>query len=141
MDVTLWLVAVIAFIVLEAVTYQLVSVWFVIGSLGGLVAAALGANLGVQIAIFVILSALMLVVLRPLSMKLLKPKGLKTNTDRLIGEDVLITQDVNNISETGQGRIKGMTWTVRSESGEDIPENTVATVVRIEGVKLIVKAK
>ncbi len=141
MDVTLWLVAVIAFIVLEAVTYQLVSVWFVIGSLGGLVAAALGANLGVQIAIFVILSALMLVVLRPLSMKLLKPKGLKTNTDRLIGEDVLITQDVSNISETGQGRIKGMTWTVRSESGEDIPENTVATVVRIEGVKLIVKTK
>ncbi len=141
MDVTLWLVAIIAFIVLEAVTYQLVSVWFVIGSLGGLIAAALGANLPVQIAVFVIVSALMLAVLRPLSMKLLKPKGLKTNTDRLIGEDVLITEDVSNINETGKGKISGMTWTVRSESGEDIPENTVATVVRIEGVKLIVKAK
>ncbi|MCD8006152.1 MAG: NfeD family protein [Oscillospiraceae bacterium] len=141
MYVTGWLIAVIAFIVLEAVTYQLVSVWFVIGSLGGLVAAALGANLGIQIAVFVILSALMLAVLRPLSMKFLKPKGLKTNTDRLIGEDVLITEDVSNINETGKGKISGMTWTVRSESGEDIPKDSVATVSRIEGVKLIVKAK
>ena len=141
MDVVYWLIAVIAFIVLEAVTYQLVSVWFVIGSLAGLLAAALGANLMAQIAVFVIVSALMLAVLRPLSMKLLKPKGLKTNTDRLIGEDVLITKNVNNIQETGQGKIKGMTWTVRSETGEDIPENSVATVTRIEGVKLIVKKK
>ena len=141
MDVVYWLIAVIAFIVLEAVTYQLVSVWFVIGSLAGLLAAALGANLMIQIAVFVIVSALMLAVLRPLSMKLLKPKGLKTNTDRLIGEDVLITKDVSNIQETGQGKIKGMTWTVRSETGEDIPENSVATVTRIEGVKLIVKKK
>lgn len=141
MDVIYWLIAVIAFIVLEAVTYQLVSVWFVIGSLAGLLAAALGANLMVQIVVFVIVSALMLAVLRPLSMKLLKPKGLRTNTDRLIGEDVLITEDVSNIQETGQGKIKGMTWTVRSETGEDIPENSVATVTRIEGVKLIVKKK
>ncbi|MCD7771657.1 MAG: NfeD family protein [Oscillospiraceae bacterium] len=141
MYVTGWLIAIIAFIVLEAVTYQLVSVWFVIGSLGGLIAAALGANLPVQIAVFVIVSALMLAILRPLSMKLLKPKGLKTNTDRLIGEDVLITEDVNNINGTGKGKIGGMTWTVRSETGEDIPENSVATVTRIEGVKLIVQTK
>jgi len=141
MDVVCWLIAVIAFIILEAVTYQLVSVWFVIGALGGLLAAALGASLGVQIAVFVIVSALMLAVLRPLSMKLLKPKGLKTNSDALIGEDVLITEKVNNISGTGKGKIRGMTWTVRSESGEDIPENTVATVSRIEGVKLIVTKK
>ncbi|MCC8195648.1 MAG: NfeD family protein [Ruminococcus sp.] len=141
MDVIYWLIAVIAFIVLEAVTYQLVSVWFVIGSLAGLLAAALGASVMVQVVVFVIVSALMLIILRPLSMKLLKPKGLKTNTDRLIGEDVLITENVSNISGTGKGKISGMTWTVRSESGEDIPENTVATVVRIEGVKLIVKAK
>lgn len=141
MYVTGWLIAIIAFIVLEAVTYQLVSVWFVIGSLGGLVAAALGASFGVQIAAFVILSALMLAVLRPLSMKLLKPKGLKTNVDGLIGGDVLITENVSNIEGTGKGKINGMTWTVRSESGEDIPENSVATVSRIEGVKLIVTKK
>ncbi|MCD8344846.1 MAG: NfeD family protein [Oscillospiraceae bacterium] len=141
MYVTGWLIAIIAFIVLEAVTYQLVSVWFVIGSLGGLVAAALGASFGVQIAVFVILSALMLAVLRPLSMKLLKPKGLKTNVDGLIGGDVLITENVSNIEGTGKGKINGMTWTVRSESGEDIPENSVATVSRIEGVKLIVTKK
>ncbi len=141
MYVTGWLIAVIAFIVLEAVTYQLVSVWFVIGSLGGLVAAALGASFGVQITVFVIVSALMLAVLRPLSMKLLKPKGLKTNVDGLIGGDVLITESVNNIEGTGKGKINGMTWTVRSESGEEIPENSVATVSKIEGVKLIVTKK
>lgn len=139
MYILIWLFAIAAFLVLEAVTYQLVSVWFAAGCIGGLIAASLDAGLYAQLAVFAVVSAAALLLLRPLTVKLIKPKGLRTNADGLIGKEVLITKDVSNIGETGEGRVSGMTWTVRSENGENIPKGTVAQVVRIEGVKLIVK--
>ena len=41
----IWILGIIAFIILEAVTYQLVSIWFAIGALGGMIAAFSGVNL------------------------------------------------------------------------------------------------
>ena len=35
----IWILGIIAFIILETVTYQLVSIWFAIGALGGMIAA------------------------------------------------------------------------------------------------------
>ncbi|MBD9026133.1 MAG: NfeD family protein, partial [Clostridiales bacterium] len=44
----IWILGIIAFIILEAVTYQLVSIWFAIGALGGMIAAFSGVNFYVQ---------------------------------------------------------------------------------------------
>ncbi len=137
----LWIGAVIVFVVIEAVTYQLVSVWFAVGSVGGLIAYMLGFGFGVQMTVFLILSVVTLLCLRPLSMKLLKPKGFKTNADSLVGKEVLITKAVSNVGASGEGKINGMTWTVRSEDGSDIDKGAVAVVKKIEGVKLIVERK
>ncbi len=136
----IWIIAIVGFAVLEAATYQLVSVWFSIGSIGGLAAHLLGYNFTVQMGVFLILAVITLCCLRPLSLKKLKPKGLKTNTDGLIGENVLITETVDNIKGQGKGSVNGMTWTVRSSDGSQIPEKTKAKVEKIEGVKLIVSA-
>ena len=137
----LWIGAVIAFVIIEAATYQLVSVWFAVGSVGGMIAYMLGFGFGAQMAVFLILSVITLLCLRPLSMKLLKPKGLKTNADSLVGKEVLITKAVSNVGASGEGKINGMTWTVRSEDGSDIDKGAVAVVKKIEGVKLIVERK
>lgn len=136
----IWIVAIVGFAVLEAATYQLVSVWFSIGSIGGLAAHLLGYNFTVQMGAFLILAIITLCCLRPLWMKKLKPKGLKTNTESLIGENVLITETVDNIKGRGKGVVNGMTWTLRSSDGSQIPEKTNAKVEKIEGVKLIVSA-
>lgn len=48
----IWILGIIAFIILEAVTYQLVSIWFAIGALGGMIAAFSGVNFYVQMAVF-----------------------------------------------------------------------------------------
>lgn len=137
----LWIGAVIAFVIIEAATYQLVSVWFAVGSIGGMITYMLGFNFGAQMAVFLILSVITLLCLRPLSMKLLKPRGLKTNADSLVGKEVLITKAVSNVGASGEGKINGMTWTVRSEDGSDIDKGAVAVVKKIEGVKLIVERK
>ena len=133
----LWLVAVIAFIVLEAVTYQMLSIWFVIGAIGGLIASLLGADFWVQMTVFLALSVICFIAFRPLAVKKLKP-NFKTNADAVIGKKVTITKEVDNVNGTGEGKLDGMAWTVRTESGKTLGVGDVAEVKRIEGVKLIV---
>lgn len=137
----IWAIGIIAFVVLEAVTYQMVSLWFAIGAVGGIIASALGAPFNVQMIIFIALSVVFLIALRPVSMKILKTRGAKTNVDGLIGKEVLITKDIDNINGVGEGKINGMTWSVRSLDNAKIPANTTAVVEKVEGVKLIVTKK
>ncbi|MGN0683812.1 MAG: NfeD family protein, partial [Oscillospiraceae bacterium] len=93
----IWLTAIVAFIILEAVTYQIVSIWFVFGAIGGMITYLLGADFYVQLIVFIAVSAILLSILRPLSMKLVKRQDFKTNSDSLIGKNILITQEVSNI--------------------------------------------
>lgn len=137
----IWIAAIIAFAVLELVTYQLVSVWFIIGSLGGLIMRLLGLDFAVQMIVFLVVSIASLCALRPMSMKLLKHDELKTNADSLIGREILITKAVDNINGSGEGIVNGMTWTVRGKDNAIIPDKSVAVIERIEGVKLIVSVK
>lgn len=141
MSVIMWFAAVVAFVVLEAVSYQLVSIWFALGAVGGLIAKMAGASFNVQMAVFLAVSVVCLVSLRPLSKRLVKHEETKTNAESLIGQDVLITKAVDNSRETGEGKINGMTWTVRSADGTYIAENEIAVAEEIKGVKLIVKRK
>lgn len=134
-----WILAVVIFMILEACTYQMLSIWFVIGSVGGMAAYLFGAGFYTQMAVFVAVSVLLLVCFRPMSIKLLKKQNFKSNADSLIGKDVLITEDVNNMECTGKGKIGGMEWTVRSSSGKEIKSGTAARITKIEGVKLLVE--
>ncbi len=135
----IWFIALIVFLTLEGATYQLISVYFAIGSVGGLITYMLGLGVWSQVIVFFAISVISLALLRPISMKLLKNKGTKTNAESLIGARVYITKEVDNIKESGEGKINGIYWTVRSTDDTVIPADTVATVEKIEGVKLIVK--
>lgn len=66
-DVSLWIwiVGIIAFVVLEAVTYQLVSIWFAVGAVGGLIAEILGARFNIQMSVFLAISVILLLCLLP----------------------------------------------------------------------------
>ncbi len=136
-----WLLLVVAFIIAEAITYQLVSIWFAIGGIAALVSSFVTDNALYQTIVFIAVSAAALLAMRPIAKTKLRATGLKTNTEKLIGKEIAITEDVDNILSTGQGKINGMVWTVRSSNGEKIKKGTAAVVERIEGVKLIVKEK
>ncbi len=134
-----WLVLLIIFAVAEAATVGLTSVWFAIGSLGALVCALLGGNIWLQLGIFIVLSVVCLVALRPLAQKYLNTRVEPTNADRVIGQEAQVTQDIDNIQGTGAVTIGGITWTARSEHDTPIPAGTMVRVLRIEGVKVIVE--
>lgn len=137
----IWLALVAVFAAVEAATYQLICIWFALGSVGGLVASLLTDNYMTQIVVFIIVSVVTLVCVRPLVKKALKPKGLKTNVESLVGKEIIITEDVCNIKSKGLGKINGMVWSVRSSDGTDIPKDNVAIVEKVEGVKLIVRGE
>ena len=62
----IWAAVIVLFGVFEAVTAQLVSIWFVIGAVAALISALLGATVTVQVIIFFAVSVLALVITRPL---------------------------------------------------------------------------
>ncbi|MCQ2474599.1 MAG: NfeD family protein [Clostridia bacterium] len=135
----LWIVSLIAFIVVEAVTAQLVTIWFAAGALCALVAEVLDAPLWLQLTIFVVVSAITLAATRPLVKKMKSNPSVSTNADSIIGQKALVTEDIDNLAAKGRADINGMSWSARSEDNTKIPAGTEVVVRRIEGVKLIVK--
>ena len=134
-----WTGAVILFGIAEGLTAGLVSIWFVFGSLAALAAAFLNASLGVQVALFVLVSAVTLALTRPMVRRLMRRRGEPTNLDRVVGETGRVTETIDNAVPSGAVYVGGKTWTARGEGEEIIPAGSQVTVVRIEGVKLLVK--
>ena len=134
----IWLALLIFFVVAEAVTIALVSVWFAAGALVALLATIVTDNIWTQILLFVIVSAVTMAVVRPLAKKYVFPHRVPTNADRVIGREGVISETVDNLNSTGAVVVAGMAWTARSDSNPVIPEGTAVTVKRIEGVKLYV---
>lgn len=136
-----WIIAMIAFLGLEAVTLGLTSIWFAIGSLAALISATFDAPPWLQILWFVLVSALALVATRPLAKKYLNDKCEPTNADRVIGEHGIVTETIDNLRATGAVSVGGKHWTARALDDSAVID--VGTTVRIEeisGVKLIVTA-
>lgn len=137
----IWAISIVVFVILEAATYQLVSIWFAVGAVGGLIASICGASFTVQMIVFLIISALFLLFLRPVSVKLLKPRGARTNVDSVIGKEAVVTKEIDNLRGTGEAKVDGMMWTARSGDNSVIPKDTAAVIDKVEGVKLIVTRK
>lgn len=138
--IAFWVVALVVFLIVEAVTAGLVSIWFVFGSLVALICAALGAAVWLQIFWFVIVSVATLVLTRPLVKRYVDSRSVATNADRSIGRAAVVTERIDNLAATGAVKLDGVVWTARStdepvaiETGERV------TVRAIEGVKLIVE--
>ena len=136
-----WLVVFILLILIELATMGLTTIWFAGGAVAGFVASMLGANVVIQAAAFFAESNLLLFFTRPIAVRYINSNKTKTNVDGLIGQEALVLEEINNIRETGCARLEGKEWTARSMNDTVIPKDTVVTVERIEGVKLIVKAK
>ena len=134
----IWLVLLVVFIMAEASTVAVVSMWFAVGSLAAMIASFLGAEFWLQAVVFMAVSCGLLCTLRPLVRKYFTPKLTKTNVDSLIGSAGIVTSPIDNIMSQGQVKLGAMEWTARSTSGEAIAVGTQVKVDRIEGVKVFV---
>ncbi len=135
-----WIILFIVLIVIEAVTAQLVTIWFAAGAAAAIVAELLNAPPWLQWLLFIIVSVISLIATRPLVRKATKQKIQPTNADRCIGQTAVVTEKIDNIAGKGQVTVNGITWTARSSDNTVIEANEKVTVEKIEGVKLIVKS-
>lgn len=134
----IWLLLVVVFLIAEAATVTVISLWFAAGALAAMATALLGGGIWLQAGVFLVVSAIALTALRPLVRKYLTPKLTATNIDSVIGSVGIVTTAIDNVAAAGQVKLNGMEWTARSNSGEAIPAGTQVTVERIEGVKVFV---
>lgn len=134
----IWLGLTVAFLIAEAATVTVISLWFAAGALAAMAMALVGGAVWMQALTFLVVSAAALTALRPLVRKYLTPKLTATNIDSIIGSIGIVTAPIDNIGATGQVKLNGMEWTARSTSGEAIETGRKVRVDKIEGVKVFV---
>ena len=138
MEAIIWLVLMVVFLALEAMTVTIISLWFAAGALVALLLSLLKLEIWIQIVLFFLVSAVLLACLRPMVRRHFTPRLSRTNIDALIGTKGYVTADIDNISAAGQVKLGNMEWTARSANGLPIPAGTQVKVERIEGVKAFV---
>lgn len=134
-----WLGVIVLAVILEAVTTQMVSIWFVAGGLVGLVANALDIPPWPQVLIASVVTLILLVFTRRLLKRKIMPKKVSTNADRCIGATGIVTEAISNLENHGQIKVAGSIWTARTETPVAVEKGVLVKVLRIEGVKLIVE--
>ncbi len=132
-----WIAATVILAIAEAVTLDLTAIWFSLGSLAAVLAVSLGASIPIQIAVFLLVSIVLLLSTRPVLKRVLKIKNVATNFDRLIEQTGTVTEDIIPSENVGQIKIMGQIWSAKSET--EIPKGSNVKVIKIEGVKAIVQ--
>lgn len=135
----IWMIVAIGFALAEGFTLGLTFIWFAGGALLAMLASFLNLPLIVQVIAFIIGSSLMLIYTRPVAKKLLKIGATKTNVDSLIGKEGIVIKELQPFA-LGQVKVKGQIWSAKPDGEVGIAKDQRVEVVKIEGVKLIVKA-
>ena len=139
MSITLiWVLILVISIIVEAITVDLVSIWFGVGAIVALIGEALGMSQVLQIVIFTVVSIICIVASRPLAKKYLRGNIVKTNLDRVIGKHCLVTETIT-ADDKGEVKVMGTLWMASSLNNETIQAGEYAEVVSIEGAHVIVK--
>ena len=138
MAAVFWFALLVVFLIAEAATVTMVSLWFAAGSLAALAVCLLGGGIWVQAGVFFVVSACLLTLLRPMVRKYFTPKLTATNVDAVLGSQGIVTSSIDNVKAEGQVKLGAMEWTARSTTGEPISEGTLVRVDKIEGVKVYV---
>ena len=136
----IWGIMFLVLVIVEFATLGLTTIWFAAGALIAVLFSAVGLPLWVQIAVFVIVSLLLLYFTRPIAIKYFNNERLKTNAESLVGENGIVVEPIQNRQEQGMVLINGMHWSARTvQDGIAVNRDTLVRVIRIEGVKLIVE--
>lgn len=137
-----WLILFIILLVIEIFTMGLTTIWFAGGALFALLMAFVGFGLPVQIAVFIVVSVVLLVMTRPIAVKYFNTERQKTNAESLIGQQAVVLEDVDTLHAAGLVEVNGQEWSAKTDEPDGfIPKDSIVSIEGIQGVKLIVKIK
>lgn len=135
----LWFAVLIGSAILEALTVGLTAIWFAAGALAALIVVALGGGFWVSFWVFIAISFLCLFLVRPIARRHLNNRTQATNADRLIGQEAVVTETIDQLAGTGYVSVNNQLWMARPlEPGTVFPAGSRVRIRKIEGVKLLV---
>lgn len=136
----IWLGLMVVFLVMEAMTVGLTTIWFAGGALIAAIAAYFGARIVIQILLGVCTSLILVFLVRPAALKYVNKGITKTNVNSVVGKNAIVTKEINNLAQTGRVKINDIEWKARAAADDMIiPEGSVVVVEEVDGVKLIVR--
>lgn len=137
--IVFWVLIFAMAVIVELVTYNLVSIWFAVAALAAMIASIFEASLVLQFVLFGLLSIagflLFIMVIRPrLGQRVITP----TNADRILDKEGVVTEEIHSVLGTGLVKVEGQVWSARIEGDGLIRVGTLVRVVAIKGVRAIV---
>ena len=136
-----WLGVLIVTVILEASTMQLTSIWFTIGAVCAWIVSIVKGPVWLQLMVFGLVSVLSLIFTRPVALKYLKPKQVKTNVDAVPGKEGIVVSPIRPVEGIGQIKVEGMVWSAKPEDGKSTFEvGDRVQIVKVEGVKAVIRA-
>ena len=134
----IWLGAALVLGIIELLTVDMFFLNLGLAALAGGIAALLGAGVWIQIAVFALVSAVLLMFVRPWAKTLLERStpDIATNAQGLVGKHAVVTAPL--VGSEGRVRLEGGIWSARSQTGRVFPVGTQVTVVSIEGATAVV---
>ena len=135
----IWLILMVVFLIIEAITMGLTTIWFAAGAFIAMLLSLLGLQLWIQIAAFLIITILCLIFLYPFFRNKFRIGIEKTNFETVIGKNGIVIEAIDNMKSSGQVKVDGQIWSARSNAEEIIEVGKKVLIEEVKGVKLIVK--
>ncbi len=136
----IWIAVLVISVIIEALSMQLMTIWFAIGAICAWIVSVVGGPIWLQLCVFVGVSILTLILTRPIALKYLNPKHEPTNADAVPGKEGIVVAEVRPVEGIGQIKVGGQIWSAKPEDGTNvIPVGTRVQVLRIEGVKAVIR--
>ena len=132
-----WIAVIITAVVAESMTSALVAIWFMPSAIVSMILAFFGVPILVQVLVFMLVSALLIILSKMIFKNVLKVRPTPTNADTVIGESAVVTERICNMENKGLVKVRGQIWSAKSADGADLEQGDIVSVISIEGVKLI----
>lgn len=137
----IWLIVAIILVIVEILTAGFGVICFAIGAAFSALVSALGGSFTWQVVVFVVVSLLAFIFLRPVVIRFLdkKSKDVKTNADALVGRKGVVSECIDAENHTGRVAIDGDDWKAVSEDGSVIEKGADVEIIKLDSIIVTVK--
>ena len=132
----IWLMVVILLTIVEVITVNLTTIWFVISGIITIFVSMITDNFAYQLGTFTVLGIILLLTTKSFLQKRLSIIKEATNLDRVVGMDGVVTIPISK-KQSGEVKVDGKLWTALSN--EELSKGDLIQVIKMDGVKLHVR--
>lgn len=136
----IWGALILITVIIELFSSDVDAIWFSSGALCALILSLFDVHIAIQLAVFIVVTASLLFTVGKWAKKLLRTKNIPSNSESLIGKEILILENANEY-EKGSGVINDIVWTVSCQAGISVEKGKHAIIIAIDDNNLVVRNK